>query len=378
MSSSLKKKEQNRRRQLKKRYVACKRKINSLRDVIKELKKSCNLSESAETHLNNIMDGIPRAIMTRLSKNLRSGKTSREKYPSELRQFALTLSFYSSKAYEFVRKTFAFGLPDQSTIRKWATSIDASPGFSKIAFDTLKQIISMSKSPVYCALSFDVMAIKKDYTTVGNTVWGYVSIGKDMEQETLTSNVFVILVTALNASWKIAVGYFFIESLSGRDRANIINEALIRLHENNTQITSVTCDGPTAHITMLKELGCNFDDPLRMKTWFQHPADEDLRIYVLLDVCYMLKLLRNCLAAKGQFYNEKHEIVNWRYIEKLVQIQEEEGLHLANKLKKSHLRWYRQPMKVNLSAQTFSASVAAALQYLKDDLKHSFFKGKLI
>lgn len=59
-------------------------------------------------------------------------------YPVELRKFATTLHFYSPRAYNYVRKTFNFCLPDVSTIRKWTSSIDCMPGFSQFCFNTLK------------------------------------------------------------------------------------------------------------------------------------------------------------------------------------------------------------------------------------------------
>ena len=42
-------------------------------------------------------------------------------------------------------------------------------------------------------------------------------------------------------------------------------------------------------------------------------------------------------------------------------LQEEEGLRLGNRLKKSHIKWRNQNM--NLAAQALSASVADALEY---------------
>ena len=53
--------------------------------------------------------------------------------------FALTLHFYSAKAYEFVRKTFNLSLPHQSVIRKQYSKIPAEPGFTKPAFVELKK-----------------------------------------------------------------------------------------------------------------------------------------------------------------------------------------------------------------------------------------------
>lgn len=50
----------------------------------------------------------------------------------------------------------------------------------------------------------------------------------------------------------------------------------------------------------------------------------------------------------------------------MVDIQEKEGLHLGTKITKRHINWFKEKMKVKLVAQTFSFSVAKALQYLRE------------
>ena len=48
---------------------------------------------------------------------------------------------------------------------------------------------------------------------------------------------------------------------------------------------------------------------------------------------------------------------------------------LANKLKGSHIDFYKQKMKVNLATQTISNSVATAIDFCRDELKLSQFAG---
>ena len=50
---------------------------------------------------------------------------------------------------------------------------------------------------------------------------------------------------------------------------------------------------------------------------------------------------------------------------------------LGNKLKSSHINWQQQKMKVNLAAQTFSSSVADAIEYCTTNLKLSRFQGSV-
>ncbi|XP_029342097.1 THAP domain-containing protein 2-like [Acyrthosiphon pisum] len=49
-------------------------------------------------------------------------------------------------------------------------------------------------------------------------------------------------------------------------------------------------------------------------------------------------------------------------------IKETEGAHLANKLRKQHIHYHKQKMKVKLATQLISQSVADALKFLKNNL----------
>ena len=83
-------------------------------------------------------------------------------YTPELRAFASTLKYYSSKAYKFVRKSFALGLPHPSVIRSWYSTIDGEPGFTKAAFAALSAKVMASKKikkDVICSLMIDEMSI---------------------------------------------------------------------------------------------------------------------------------------------------------------------------------------------------------------------------
>ena len=89
----------------------------------------------------------------------------------------------------------------------------------------------------------------------------------------------------------------------------------------------------------------------------------------------MLKLVRNTLGDGGILVDKDGKKVCWEYIIALQQLQEKEGLWLGNKLKLAHIRWWQQKMKINLAAQTFSASVADAIEYCTNTLKLDQFQG---
>lgn len=58
-------------------------------------------------------------------------------FSSDLRRFAITLHFYSARAY--VRKSFNNLLPSKRTIRKWFETIDGKPGFTHESFNSIWQ-----------------------------------------------------------------------------------------------------------------------------------------------------------------------------------------------------------------------------------------------
>ena len=89
----------------------------------------------------------------------------------------------------------------------------------------------------------------------------------------------------------------------------------------------------------------------------------------------MLKLVRNTLAEKGILVDKDGGKILWQYLVNLQNLQNEEGLRLGNKLKKAHIQWKQQKMKVNLAAQSPSASVADAIEFCAATLKLPQFQG---
>ena len=146
----------------KKRTISrLKKKVSHLKQIIYDLKRKDFISTEASSLLEQSISDVPRSLIQRFILNSRKGKATRKKYPPELRSFALTLHFYASKAYDYVRKTFELCLPAPSVIRSWYFNIDCSPGYCKQAFDLIKQKVEQSEYPIICSLMLDEMAIKK-------------------------------------------------------------------------------------------------------------------------------------------------------------------------------------------------------------------------
>ena len=229
---------------------------------------------------------------------------------------------------------------------------------------------------VVCSLVFDEMAIRKHVEWNGTKFVGYVDVGTDIDDDSvpITTEALVFMVVSLNSSWKVPTGYFFIDGLNGDERASLINPCLLKLHDIGVVISSVTCDGPSCNFAMFASLGVELKPP-DIKAYFPHPADSSSKVFMVLDACHMLKLVRNCLASYGILKDWNVDKVNWNYNEQLHKLQESEGLTLGNKMRSANIQWIKQKMKVNLAAQTLSSSVVDAIQFCSEYLTLSQFKG---
>eukprot|EP00794_Sanderia_malayensis_P020811 gene20811-22854_t len=201
--------------------------------------------------------------MKRLTSGKKSGKGC--VYPPDIKSFALTLQLYSSKAYNFVWKTFNLALPCPAQIRKWYTKVPAEPGFTEPSFEAICCKVTNEEKlgkKVICALMLDEMSIKKHIAWDGAKFRGYVDIGNGSEGDdssSLATDVLFFMAFAVNSIWKIPVAYFFVDGLTGVERANLIKICLQRLHDTGAQVVSLTFYGPSCHFSMLAELGANLD-----------------------------------------------------------------------------------------------------------------------
>jgi hypothetical protein len=132
------------------------------------------------------------------------------------------LQFYSSKAYEFVRKTFNLALPHQGQVKKWYAKIPAEPGFTKPTFQALKFKVEEAQKKgqeVICSLMLDEIAIRKHVSWDGKKFRGYVDVGNGVDENDsspVAKDALVLMAVAINGSWKVPCGYFFVDGLSGK------------------------------------------------------------------------------------------------------------------------------------------------------------------
>lgn len=81
------------------------------------------------------------------------------RYSEKLKSFAVTLHFYSAKAYDYVRKYLH--LPHADTIRRWASPYNVEPGYLADVMSALKLQREKDADMSDVCLVFDSMSIRK-------------------------------------------------------------------------------------------------------------------------------------------------------------------------------------------------------------------------
>lgn len=343
--------------------------ITKLKQQMYELRTRTTTGKECETDCFNSQ------LIERILRKKHRHKLSR-KYEVGVRKFAVTTHFYSPSAYKYLRSQLGNILPHVKTLARWYSTIDGAPGFTKEALNmlSLKAKICAEMTPpkkILCSLVFDEMAIKQQKEYDGSSYHGYVDVGAEIDysDKEEAKEALVFMVVAVNDSWKVPVGYFFINGLSSEQKAALVSQCLTLLKECGIVISNVTFDGCPANLSMSTKLGCILDVD-NMKTSF---GDENVNVFP--DPSHMLKLIRNTFGDKKKFIDVSDEIIDFKYVESLNMLQENEGLHLANKLRGEHIRFFKQKMKVKLASQLLSRSVAEALLFCKDVLKLKEFEG---
>ncbi|KAE8744258.1 hypothetical protein FOCC_FOCC009074, partial [Frankliniella occidentalis] len=325
-----------------------------------------------------------------------------------LRAFVLALHFYSPGAYRYVRRKFKNAIPCERSLNRWYSASDGDAGFTESSFDFIHRISREKNRTLPVTLMVDDMAIRKKVVVSGSTITGFPDFGPEFEhlaamlskqknekestdgRPRLAKEVCVFMVVCLDLKLKLPVGYFLHDKLCGAQLVELAKECMKKLFAVGALVKAIVSDGNAANKKMAKLFGCNVKPVKRVsntatrgkgkqkkkdkgmtslvqsekfQTFFYHPSDLTTKVYYIMDVCHMLKLVRNALAARKKLKDADGNIVSWHYITKLHNLQVQNGLRLTNRLSEKHIKWYANKQKVSIAAQTLSGSVASSLKF---------------
>ena len=132
-------------------------KIGSLSNLIDDLKEKALIDESTVTVLKNKFSGTTLELIKNQLLNQEKDPKGR-RYEEEVKKFALTLNFYSPRAYDYIRTVFS--LPHARSLSKWTSSMECQPGIFSDALLSIGESIITNPDHADCALLCDAMSIK--------------------------------------------------------------------------------------------------------------------------------------------------------------------------------------------------------------------------
>jgi len=173
-------------------------------------------------------------------------------------------------------------LPHSSTLRKWYSVIDGSPGITEESMNAIKMKVQEIKNKnvdLILGLIMDEMSIREAIHFNGQRLQGYINYGHNIEDSDAmpkATEVLVFLVVALNSHWKIPVGYFLIHGLTAEEKANLLKTGLINIHETGAVVKTLTFDGAASNISMAGHLGADLNKQI---SWFPIPVQMMRYVY---------------------------------------------------------------------------------------------------
>ena len=352
-----------------------KAKQQTMSDIINELQQKLVMSSEDAEMMHCQFDAIQLSIFRDTKNNVARAPCGR-RYSDIVKEFAVTLHYYSPKAYEYVRSILP--LPQPSLIRKWSSTLKCEPGFIKESFEALRKESSINHEKSDCCLVIDALSTRKQmlWDNQKDAYVGFVDYGPipALKPDTLATEAVVFLLVGTRSNWKCPIGYFLADKMSAQTQAELVKIALKMAAEAGLRVWTITADGTTVNVSMFKELGCEFGTEYdSFTTKFKHPSKEYF-VYVILDPCHMLKLARNALAELKSLVDSEGNIISWHFFSSLKRIQEDEGFNLANKFTSKHFEFQKKKMNVALAAQTLSSSVADSIEFLNKTMKHKKFE----
>lgn len=133
---------------------------------------------------------------------------------------------------------------------------------------------------------------------------------------------------------RVPIGYFFVKGTTVDQKCSLVTAALHLLHGTGARVIALTCDG--ANLSVYKKLGCNTSLD-SIQSWFPHPETQE-KVFAFPDPCHMIKLMRNLFERfKILIDGLSGKCIKWEYINRLHNLQKHEMLHVANKLRSSHV-----------------------------------------
>lgn len=192
--------------------------------------------------------------------------------------FAIMLYAYCSVAYEYVRNRYKIPLLVPCLFRDWLVISLGHAGFTRETLEAIKEkatIVKQQKSDnhkIFVCLDLKHVHVSK-------------SIGQGrIQQPPLdwmaknATSALTLSAVALNADWKLPIGYFWTNVIAGPDLANLVQVAIGILEKVGVEPVAVTFDNYKDNLQMCTDLNCCIDK-VNLKTSFLSESGKPIFLF---------------------------------------------------------------------------------------------------
>ncbi|NWR01376.1 THAP9 transposase, partial [Paradoxornis webbianus] len=326
--------------------------------ILRELAEKRQLSEEIVSLLQAQFSDLPR--------ELHSWRQMAD-YSPEMRQFACLLHLYHIKTYDHLRKILP--LPHPYSLTNWLSNNEAAAGFSSDIFLRLQEQVERGDQAYrYCAVLVQDVSLQKqqEWDPQTKRLTGFVDLGAgilDADEAPLASEAVILMAVGISSPWTAPLGYFLVNSTSGRFLAQLLRQAISKLNNVGIVVLAVTSGASALGAETARALGIRID-PRRIRCTFQHPPGSAHSITYFFDVCHALLLIRNALQC-FQKVEWLGDTVWWQHMVELAALREQSVSELCSSESGRAGSKGSYHLKVNLATLLFSEGVAEALEHLQ-------------
>lgn len=303
---------------------------------------------------------------------LDSFKAKEGSYTSEQLELALTLYLFIPKAYAQLQQ-MQMALPCPQTLQSWLCHTDGSPGFLEQMFSLLQEKVKGQNGPNFkmCTILMEYRPLRKDlhWDDATGKLNGYVDYGFKLnsslgDNQAIASQALVVMAVGVAGNWKLPLGYFFLDGQPLDFLGEIVKNVLLLLDQIGVSAIALVLDGYTADHKLFELLG-GCVTPGQFRCTFPHPSGSGEEVFAFFDVHHLLLLAQNTLALNKELCIPDHGTATWDHIVRLKKMLNDPSPCSVTKLSTKQL-FQRQKVKLQLSTQPVTASVANTLQVLRN------------
>lgn len=167
----------------------------------------------------------------------------------------------------------------------------------------IQKILCIDDLDKFCALSVDEMMIstQKDYDKNLHRYFGHVTLGNN--KKTLGSHITVVLARGVKNNWKQVIACEVTDKTTNREHMKtLITDSILFLEICGLTVLSVTSDMGFNNRGLWSLLGVTIKPNSDRENTFQC---NNHCIYIIPDVCHLLKNLKSAILRTGLHISEK-------------------------------------------------------------------------